>query len=307
MALYSYVSQRIAQSLFVLLGVSVAVFGAMFLTGDPVRLLAPIEASPEYIEELRVALGFADPLPLQYWRFIRNAAQGDFGKSIWIGRPALHLVLERLPATVELALASIFLAVLIAIPLGVVSAILRNTIVDRLAVVISVLGQATPTFWLGIVLILVFSVKLDWLPAFGRTGVASIVLPAMTLAAYSTARLARFTRSSVLEVLHRDFVRTARSKGLPGFTVLAKHVMKNASLPIVTLVGLELGVLLGGAVITEAVFAWPGIGQLALQAVYQRDYPLVQAAVFLVALIFVTINLIVDLTYAWLNPRIRLS
>jgi len=305
--MFPYVVRRLGQGALVVLSVSVVVFGMMYLTGDPVRLMLPLEATEEDVQGMRQALGLTDPLPVQYLRFLRKAVRGDFGDSLWMRLPARDLVFERLPATLELAVLATGISVVIAIPLGVLAAVHRNSFLDRLAMVLAVVGQSTPTFWLGIMLLLVFSVNLGLFPTFGRSSPHSIVLPAVTLAAYSVARLARLTRSSVMEILLKPYIWTARAKGLRERTVLFRHALKNAGLPILTLIGLELGTLLGGAVITESVFAWPGVGLLILQAVRQRDYPLVQAGVFVVALMFVLINLALDFLFVWVNPVVRLT
>lgn len=301
----SYLLRRGWQSLLVLLGVSVVVFLILHLTGDPALLLLPPDATAEDIARFRKAMGFDDPVAVQYMRFLKGALRGDFGESVRHGEPALGLVLERLPATFELAGAGLVLALCLAIPTGIVSAVRRNTIVDYVSTVVALLGQAMPTFWLGIMLILVFSVRLSWLPSSGRGDLEHLILPAITLGLFTTARITRLTRSGMLEVLGQDYIRTARAKGVSEPPVVWKHALKNAAIPIVTIVGIELGTLLGGSVITETIFAWPGVGRLSVQAISNRDYPVVQAAVFLLASTFVIVNFLVDLTYTYLDPRIR--
>ncbi|HXJ78534.1 MAG TPA: nickel ABC transporter permease [Candidatus Methylomirabilis sp.] len=301
----SYLVRRGWQSLLVLLGVSAVVFLILHLTGDPALLLLPPDATAEDIARFRTAMGFDDPVFVQYIRFLRGALRGDFGESVRHGEPAMSLVLERLPATFELAGAGLLLALCLAIPAGIVSAVKRNTAVDYISTVMALLGQAMPTFWLGIMLILVFSVRLSWLPSSGRGDVEHLVLPAITLGLFTTARIARLTRSGMLEVLAQDYIRTARAKGVSEPPVVWKHALKNASIPIVTIVGIELGTLLGGSVITETIFAWPGVGRLSVQAIFNRDYPVVQAAVFLLASTFVIVNFLVDVAYTYLDPRIR--
>jgi len=217
----------------------------------------------------------------------------------------MDLVLERLPATFQLAGAGLLLALCVAIPAGIISALKRNTAIDYFSTVVALLGQAMPTFWLGIMLILVFSVRLNWLPSSGRGDIQHLVLPAVTLGLFTTARITRLTRSGMLEVLGQDYIRTARAKGVGEQPVVWKHALKNASIPIVTIIGIELGTLLGGSVITETIFAWPGVGRLSVQAIFNRDYPVVQAAVFILASTFVFLNFVVDLAYTWLDPRIR--
>ncbi|HMH53651.1 MAG TPA: nickel ABC transporter permease [Candidatus Acidoferrum sp.] len=301
-----YLLRRLGQSVLVLLGVSFVVFFILYLTGDPALVLLPPDATAQDIGEFRARMGFNDPFIVQYGRFLGGALRGDFGLSVRHGEPAFHLVLERLPATFELSGAALLIALLLAIPAGVVSAVRRNTVTDYVATVVALLGQSMPTFWLGIMLILIFSVQFNVLPSSGRGGFEHLVLPALTLGLFTTARITRLTRSGMLEVLNQDYIRTARAKGVSGQPVVWKHAFKNAAIPIVTIVGIELGTLLGGSVITETIFAWPGVGRLSVQAIYNRDYPVVQAAVFLLASTFVLVNLVVDLLYTYLDPRIRL-
>jgi peptide/nickel transport system permease protein len=302
-----YVARRLVQSLVVLLGISVVVFVILHLTGDPTLLMLPPDASAEEVSRFRRAMGFDDPLPVQYWRFLRGVRQGNFGNSLRHDEPALGLVFERMPATLELTAVGLGVALLLAIPAGIVSALFRNSALDYVSTVVALTGQAMPTFWLGIMLILVFSVGFQVLPSSGRGGLANLILPAVTLGLFTAARTMRLTRSALLEVLGQDYVRTARAKGVAERGVVWKHALRNASIPVITIVGLELGTLLGGAVITETIFAWPGVGRLSVQAIYNRDYPLVQAAVFVLASIFVLVNLAVDLVYTYLDPRIRLG
>jgi ABC-type dipeptide/oligopeptide/nickel transport system permease component len=302
-----YVGRRLLQSLVVLLGISVVVFVILHLTGDPTPLMLPLDASAEEISRFRRAMGFDDPLPVQYGRFLRGVLHGDFGNSLRHDEPALRLVFERIPATLELTAVALGIALLLAIPAGIVSAVFRNTALDYVSTVVALIGQAMPTFWLGIMLILVFAVGLHVLPSSGRGGLANLVLPALTLGLFTTARTMRLTRSALLEVLGQDYVRTARAKGVAEHRVVWKHALRNAAIPVITIVGLELGTLLGGAVITETIFAWPGVGRLSVQAIYNRDYPLVQASVFVLASTFVLVNLAVDLVYTYLDPRIRLG
>ena len=300
----SYVLRRLVQSALVLLGVSVIVFGLLHLTGDPTRLLLPLEAREEDVRQLRALLGLDDPLWVQYVRFLSRAVRGDFGVSFKHQVPALTLIRQTLPATLELTGAGLALALVVAVPAGIVAALRRNSFIDAVCSVGVLLGQAMPVYWLGLLLILVFAVKLGWLPAAGRDGPASLVLPAVALGAFSMARIARMARSGMLEVLAQDYVRTARAAGVRAFVVTYKYALKNAAIPLVTIVGLEFGVLLGGAVITETIFAWPGVGRLAVDAIFSRDYPLVQAIVAMLATLFVLINLVMDLVYTYLDPRI---
>jgi peptide/nickel transport system permease protein len=242
---------------------------------------------------------------VQYATFLRQAVAGDFGRSLRYNQPALPLVLERLPATLQLTAAALIVSLLIAIPAGIAAALCRKTVFDSLTMLAALFGQSMPVFWLGIMLILLFSVRFHVFPTSGSGGFEHLVLPALTLGLYSTARVTRLMRAGMLDVIGQDYVRTAWAKGLPGRTVVLKHALRNTLIPVVTIVGLELGTLLGGAVITETIFAWPGIGRLAVTAIFQRDYPLVQAVVLVTALVFVACNLVVDLAYAWLDPRIR--
>ena len=302
----SYLLRRLWQSLLVIFGVSVVVFLILHLTGDPAALMLPPDATAEDIAKFRHDMGFDDPVAVQYVRFLKGAVRGDFGQSIRHGEPAMGLVVERLPATFELAGAGLVIALALAIPAGIVSAVRRNTSIDYISTVVALLGQAMPTFWLGIMLILVFSVRLNWLPSSGRGDVEHLILPAITLGLFTTARITRLTRSGMLEVLGQDYIRTARAKGMGEPPVVWKHALKNAAIPIVTIVGIELGTLLGGSVITETIFAWPGVGRLSVQAIFNRDYPVVQSAVFLLASTFVIVNFLVDVVYTYLDPRIRI-
>ena len=301
-----YLLRRFLQSLLVLLGVSFVVFGILFLTGDPALVLLPPDASAEDVTKFRETMGFNDPFFVQYGRFLFGALRGDFGQSVRHGEPAFDLVMERMPATFELSGAALAIALCLAIPAGIVSAVRRNTVLDYVSTVVALLGQSMPTFWLGIMLILLFSVQLNLLPSSGRGGWQHMLLPAVTLGLFTTARITRLTRSGMLEVLNQDYIRTARAKGVANPPVVWKHALKNAAIPIVTIVGIELGTLLGGSVITETIFAWPGVGRLSVQAIYNRDYPVVQAAVFMLAATFVLVNLVVDVLYTYLDPRIRL-
>jgi ABC-type dipeptide/oligopeptide/nickel transport system permease component len=300
-----YGLRKIFHTLFVALGVVTLVFAALRLSGDPAATMLPGDASVDELKDLRHALGLDRPLWAQYLGFLGGAVTGDFGTSFRHQQPALPLVLERLPATLELAGAALLLAVAVALPLGVLAAVYRGRALDVLAMAFAVVGQATPYFWMGIMLILIVSVELGWLPTSGRGGLERLILPAVTLGTHLAASLARLTRTSMLEVLGQQFVMTARAKGLSEWSVILAHTLKNAAVPVVTLIGLQFGTLLGGAVVTETIFAWPGVGRLAVQSIFVRDYPVVQAAVFVLALTFVVINLVVDLLYGVLDPRIR--
>jgi len=302
-----YLSRKLAHTAFVAFGVVTLVFAALRMSGDPAATMLPGDASVDELRDLRHALGLDQPLHVQYVRFLASAMTGDFGTSLRHQEPAMRLVLERLPATLELAFAALLLSVGVALPLGIVAALHRGRLADVLAMAFAVVGQATPYFWMGIMLILIFAVELQWLPTSGRGGVERLILPAVTLGTHFMAVLARLTRTSMLEVLGQNYVTTARAKGLTERTVVLVHALKNAAVPVVTLIGLQFGTLLGGAVVTETIFAWPGVGRLAVQSIFVRDYPVVQAGVFVLALTFVAINLLVDLLYGWLDPRTRTS
>ncbi len=297
--------RRLLYGVLVVLGVSLIVFVLGHLSGDPVALLLGEEATKSDIESLRRDLGLDQPLPIQYARFLVHALQGDFGISIRHQQPALELIVERLPATLQLAGVAGLFVLVVGIPLGVISALRRDSVIDFGAMVLALLGQSVPSFWLGIMLILVFAVGLGWLPASGRGGVEHLVLPGLTLGVYTLAVVARLQRSSVLEVLRQDYVRTARAKGLTERTVTVRHVLRNSAIPVITVLGLQVGSLLGGAVITETVFSYPGMGRLAVQAIGARDFPVVQAFVITIAVVIVLANLLVDLAYSFVDPRIQ--
>jgi len=302
----AYVLSRLAQTALVVFLSLTAVFGMMRLAGDPVLLFMPMDIQAKDVNEFRQRLGFNDPLPVQYARFVAGAVRGDFGESLRYKQDALGLALQRLPATLLLGGASLLLTVCIALPVGVLSAVRRNSEHDHVGTVATVLGQATPGFWLGLMLIYLFSVRLGWLPTGGTGSIAHLVMPSVVLAAFFAARIARLTRSAVLDVLGEEYILTARAKGLGEGRVIGKHTLRNSAIPIVTLAGLEAGQLLGGAVITETIFAWPGLGRLTVQALLNRDFPVVLAAVFLISVMYTLINLLVDLAYGWLDPRVRL-
>jgi len=297
---------RTLHALIVVFGVLTVVFALVRLTpGDPVLLMVPPDASPAAVEQLRHELGFDRPIPVQFGIYLSQALTGDLGSSLRQHRPVTQLIGERVPATVELTAVSMVLAVAVAAPLGILAAVARGSPADLLTRAIALVGQAMPTFWLGILLIIVFAVQLRVLPTSGRGSPAQLILPSVTLGVYMMGLLARVTRASMLEVLGADYIRTARAKGLRRAAVLVRHALRNALVPIVTILGLQVGTLLGGAVITEAVFAWPGIGTLAITAIYQRDYPVVQGVVVLSALVFVLVNFLVDALYTYLDPQIR--
>jgi ABC-type dipeptide/oligopeptide/nickel transport system permease component len=301
----AYLVRRLLQGVYVVLGLSVLVFLILHITGDPALVILPPYASAQEIAAFREKMGFNDPLHVQYLRFLGKALRGDFGTSFLQGVPALGLIVERMPATVELAAAAIAFAVGLALPAGIVAALRRDRLLDYASMLLALLGQSMPAFWLGLMLLMLFSVKLDLLPVSGRGTAAHLILPAVTLGSFVAARIARLTRSEMLEVLGQDFVRTARAKGLGELAVVAKHAFKNSVVPVVTVIALELGTVLGGAVITETIFSWPGVGRLMVDSISERDFPVVQAGVFVIAVVFVAINVVVDVLYAYLDPRIR--
>ena len=304
-ALVVFLGLRLLRALIALWLVSTVVFVVMRLSGDPTPLLLPPDAPHAEILRLRTELGLDRPLPVQYLAFLASLLRGDFGRSIHFREPAARVVLGYLPATLELGLAAFLLAAVIALPVGLLSAVRRNTWIDHVVKTGALVGQAAPTFFLGIVFILVLSLQAGLLPTSGRGEWRHLVLPALTLGAFAMASIARLTRSAVLEVLRADYIRTARAKGVPEALVVIKHTLRNAALPIVTITALQFGTLLGGAVVTETVFSWPGMGRLAVQSIYNRDYPVVQCAVFLSALVFIVLNFCVDLLYGLLDPRAR--
>ncbi len=305
----AYVLRRLVGTVPVLLGVTLVVFAMTWLTpGDPV--VALLGESAQGItgaarDALRRELGLDRPWPVQYLEYVRGLAQGDLGMSVRSRRPVMREVLDRLPATAELALAGLAIAVVVGVSLGVAAALRKRTWVDALAIAVALVGVSVPVFWSGFLLMLVFSLELGWLPASGRGTLRHLVLPALTVGIASAAFIARITRGAVLETLGQDYVRTARAKGVVERVVVVRHALRNALLPIVTVIGLQLGSLLGGAVLTETVFAWPGVGRMLVDAILARDLPLVQGSVLVVSLIFILINLVVDLSYAAINPRVR--
>ena len=283
----------------------VLVFFMVRLTGDPAVVMLPQEATAADVAAFREAMGFDRPLAVQFAEFLRRAVVGDFGKSLHYRVSAWALITERLPATLELALAALGFAVAVALPLGLLAATRPGSVWDTVAQTVALLGQALPAYWFGLILIIVLSVQLGWLPVAGRSGWASLVMPMVTLAVGLLARLTQLARSVMLDVLRQDYVRTARSKGLGPGAVHYRHALRNAAIPLITLVGVNFGYLLGGSVLIETVFAWPGIGRLAAQAIFQRDFPLVQAVAFFASLVVVVVNLVTDLAYGLVNPQVR--
>jgi peptide/nickel transport system permease protein len=325
--MWTYILRRTLQSTLVIVGVTVITFIALHMGGDPTYLYVSERATNEEIAATRAKLGFDKPLHIQYLRFLGGLLRGDLGTSLTYGTSALNVVLERFPATIELTLFAMVIAIVVALPFGIVSSLYRGTSIDGSIMTVAMFGQSIPSFWLGIMLILFVGLGLRWLPISGHVpilqplfqghigealtglvkGFPFLIMPAVTIALFSLSRNARLVRSSMLEVLSQDFVRTAKAKGLSGRVVVLRHALRNAWLPVVTLIGLEFGFLLSGVVVVETIFSWPGVGRLVFNAINQRDIPLVQAAVIVFALLFVFLNLIVDLIYARLDPRIRLT
>jgi peptide/nickel transport system permease protein len=307
--LLRYALGRLVGTVPVLFGVTLLVFLMAWVTpGDPVVAMlgeASQGISREALDDLRRELGLDRPLPVQYVGYLAGLSRGDLGRSIRSRRPVLDEIRDRLPATVELAVAALAIAVVVGVGLGIVAAVRKRTWVDGAAIAVALVGVSVPVFWSGFLLMIVFALELGWLPASGRGSWRHLVLPAVTVGVSSAAFIARITRGAVLEALGQDYVRTARAKGLPPRRVVLRHALRNALLPIVTVVGLQMGGLLGGAVLTETVFAWPGVGRLLVDAIVARDLPLVQGSVLVVSVLFILVNLAVDLSYAAINPKVR--
>jgi peptide/nickel transport system permease protein len=321
-----YFARRVLLSILVIIGVTLLAFISLHLSGDPTYLYVDERASEAQIQEARARLGFDKPLPEQYLSYVAGLLRGDLGTSLRSRQPALEMVADRLPATLELTIFAMLLATLLSIPIGIISATRRGTPLDGGIMLFAMFGQSMPSFWLGIMLILFVGLNLRWLPISGHVPVIEpliagdfvtaaqnfpeairyLIMPSITIAVFSLSRNARLIRSAMLEVLAQDYVTTARSKGLRERSVIMRHAFRNALMPVVTILGLEFGFLLSGVVVAETVFSWPGVGRLVFNAIAQRDIPLVQAAVVLFALLFVTLNLVVDLIYAYLDPRVRL-
>jgi peptide/nickel transport system permease protein len=303
----AYILRRLVHSVFVLAGVTILVFFVLRTIGDPARLMLPLEAPESQVQALRAKHGFDQPVPVQLGRFLSEVVRGDFGVSVWQGVPAMPLVLSRFPATVYLTVVTIAFSLLIALPLGIVAALRPRSWVDRVTTVVSIAGLSTPTFWLALMLILLFAVRLRWVKTSGYGGLEFVALPVLALCTVHIGRIAQVVRSCMLDELSKAYMTTARSKGLTERTAVTAHALRNAAIPVITLTADEVAGLINGAVVIEVIFGWPGIGQLALQAIERRDFPLVQADVLLVASVVVFINLAVDLAYAYLDPRIRYS
>ena len=306
--MHRYLFRRLLLTVPVLIGVATLVFSLIHLIpGDPAQAMLGEGAAPEDVAQLRARLGLDKPLLVQYGAFLHGLVRGDLGVSLRNDQPVLQQILERMPATGELAFASMAVAVLIAIPLGIIGAVWRGTAIDHGAMTLSLVGISVPNFWLGPLLAIVFAVELGWLPVGGRGTLAHLVLPAVTLGAALAAILARMTRASLLEELREPYVLAARAKGVSRSRAILHHAFRNSLIPIVTILGLQFGVVLTGAVITETIFAWPGIGRLLIQSISFRDYPTVQGCVLLIAVTYVGVNLVTDLTYGFLDPRIRVD
>ncbi|MDT4833026.1 Glutathione transport system permease protein GsiC [compost metagenome] len=299
------IAKRLLHGLISILGASVIIFLISRLSGDPLALLLPADAPPDVIAQTRQHLGLDQPLVAQYLVFLSHAITGDFGNSYRWQEPALGLILQRLPATVELALAALGFSIAMAVPFGVLSAVYRGSWFDRFAKVFAMLGQAMPNFWVGLLLILFFAVQLNWLPAFGRDSWNSLVLPAIALGWYPVAAQTRVVRSAMLDVLDSDYIRMGRAMGLPEGVLVWKYALRNAAIPLVTILGVYFAAMLGGAFVVEVIFAWPGVGRTVVEAVFARDFPVVQAGVMLTSVLFVLSNLLVDLSYGLIDPRIR--
>lgn len=300
-----YILSKLIQSILLIFGVLILVFFMLRITGDPATLMLSREASPEQIAAFREAMGFNRPLIVQFWDFATHAIVGDFGDSLHYKTPALPLVLERLPATVQLAVSALFLAVILGVPLGMIGGFNPGSLVDSLARLIALLGQSIPNFWLALLMILLFAVGLGWFPSFGRDKWNSVVMPAFVLALPAIGQLVRLTRSAVLEIRSEDFIRTAHSKGLEPRVIYSKHVFRNVAIPLVSVIGVQFGYMLGGSIIIEAVFAWPGIGQLLEQAIGWRDFTLILAVAFFTSIVVILLNLLTDIAYVIIDPRIR--
>lgn len=302
----TYIARRLLLLVPVLLSVAIIIFGMVrLLPGDPARALAGVHASPEYVQRVRKELGLNKSLPLQFGIFMQNLVQGDLGRSTRTNQPVVEEVWPRFIRTLQLTALAVIFASIVGITAGVISATRPYSIYDQVSMILSLFGVSAPVFWLGLILMLIFSVNLGWLPSSGTGSPLHFILPSLTLAAQSTALIARITRSSMLEELGKDYVNTARSKGVRENLVYVKHALRNALIPIVTILGLRFGILLGGAVLTETVFSWPGVGRLLVDSILARDYPVVQGAVLLMALLFVLINLFVDVLYTFLDPQIK--
>jgi peptide/nickel transport system permease protein len=302
-----YIARQLVQLVVVIVGISILSFSILHVIGDPVLLLLPQNAGKEEYERYRKLYGLDQPLVVQYWKFASRAVRGDFGKSWYADTPAFPLVMERMPPTIYLTFAGLGVALVIALPLGVLAALKRHSLVDNLCTMIAVAGQAMPIFWLGIMLIIIFAVGLKVLPASGYGTWQHFVMPAFCLGAFLAPITMRLVRSGVIEVMNMEYIKTARAKGLAEAMVVAKHAFRNTCIPVITVLGLQFGQLLGGAIVTETVFAWPGVATLTVESIRNQDFPVVQCAVVLLALVIVAVNLAVDLLVGFIDPRIRVQ
>jgi len=302
-----YIIRRVWQSLLAVLGAATVIFFIIRLSGDPARLMLPPEAGEEQVAALRSSLGYDRPLLVQYVDYLKDLITGNLGNSLYFKESALQLVLDRLPQTIGLAVAAIVIAVVVGMLVGIVSAYKKNSIVDYLLSTWIFVTQSLPVFWVGIVLILIFSVQLHWFPTSGNRGWASLVLPAITLAAYPIAPIARTMRSALIDVLEQSYMITSKAQGFSRRQMVFKRGLKNALLPVITVISLEFGVMIAGAVVTETIFSWPGVGQLIVQGVSNRDFPLVQASILVISVLYIAINFLTDLIYLWIDPRIKVQ
>jgi len=300
-----YFLSKVGQSLLLLFGVMLLVFFMVRITGDPAALMMPREASQEAVEAFREQMGFNRPLLVQFWDFLTKAITGDFGKSLHFKTPAMPLVLERLPATLQLATVALLMAVIVGIPLGLIGGFNPGSLVDSVGRALALLGQSIPNFWLAMIMIIFFGVRLRWFPTFGRDQWNSVIMPAFVLGLPVMGQIVRLTRSAVLEIRGEDYIRTAHSKGLEPRVIYVKHVLRNVAIPLVSVIGVQFGYMLGGSIYIEAIFAWPGMGGLLEQSIGWRDYPLVQAIAVFTSVVVLTLNLLTDLAYAVIDPRIR--
>lgn len=300
-----YIVNSLVQSILILLGVLILVFFMIRATGDPARLMLAREATPEQVEALRERMGFNRPLPVQFVDFLARAVVGDFGNSLHYRLPALNLILERMPYSIYLAVVALLMAVIIAVPLGLVGGAMPGSKLDWIGRAVGLLGQTVPPFWLALLMILALAVNLRWFPTSGSDRWNSVIMPAFVLSLGTMGRLVRLTRSSVLEIMGEDYIRTARSKGLKPNAIFFNHALRNAAIPLITVIGVQFGYMLGGAVIVESVFAWPGLGNLTAESIARRDFPLVQGIAVFTSVVVVTLTFVADIAYALVDPRIR--
>jgi len=303
--MHRYFLSKLAQSLLLMFGVLFLVFMMVRVTGDPASLMMPREASPEQLEEFREKMGFNDPLMVQIGRFISGAIKGDFGDSLHFKTPSMPMVIDRLPATVQLATAALLMSMILGIPIGLIGGFTPGSVVDNIGRFIALMGQSVPNFWLGLMMILYFGVELGWFPTFGRDQWNSVVMPAFVLGLPVLGQIVRLTRSAVLEIRGEDFIRTAHSKGLEPKTIYTKHVLRNVAIPLVSVIGVQFGYMLGGSIYIEAIFSWPGMGGLLEQSIGWRDFPLIQAIAVFTSVIVLALNIVTDMAYSIIDPRIR--